>query len=235
MSKNTLFCLVLGLSTVTYSGLHRPPLKLQKKFRKRYNILLSRDQALVPKLSLQSYRVISKNYTPVCDLMLVLTRRVPSTIQRKHKSNVKHTCGLLMYGFMSKVRPNSIFLSIFPPELPVPLNRLNWIVRILGDLSMVNCFKARTFLRQWLQWYLLSPSKASTAVKRFKALVRESARTISKLKSSKGSYVFEQVEHTVHLTCNEPARLVKSTVDLGKTPPNQMHIVTPLAGRSPKT
>lgn len=110
-----------------------------------------------------------------------------------------------MYGFMSNVRPNSIFLSIFPPELPVPLNRLNWIVKILGDLSMVNCFRARTFLRQWLQWYLLSPSRASTAVKRFKALVRESARTISRLKSSRGSYVLEQVEQTVHLTCNDPA------------------------------
>jgi hypothetical protein len=70
---------------------------------------------------------------------------------------------------------------------------------------MVNCFRARTFLRQWLQWYLLSPSKASTAVKRFKALVRESARTISRLKSSRGSYVLEQVEQTVHLTCNNPA------------------------------
>lgn len=119
------------------------------------------------------------------------TRKQMCTKPRNKKManywNTRNTCGLLMYGFMSSVRPNSIFLSIFPPELPVPLNLLNCTVRILGDLSIVNCFSARTFFRQFPQWYLLSPSKASTAVNRFKAFVRESARTISKLRSKSGS------------------------------------------------
>jgi hypothetical protein len=57
-----------------------------------------------------------------------------------------------------------------------------------------------------LQWYLLSPCRASTAVKRTSAFESDSARTISRLKSRNGSYVLEHVEHIVHFTCTHHKR-----------------------------
>lgn len=76
------------------------------------------------------------------------------------------------------------------------------MARTYGALCTVSCLRALTFCLHCWHWYCLSPpSNCSAAVKFASALCKESAWTISRLKSKNGSNLLEQYEHCKHLTC----------------------------------
>lgn len=98
-----------------------------------------------------------------------------------------------VYGCKSNSNGNSKCFSIFSTKELSALNLFKWNVVTKGSFSSLSCFSTHTSSLQFSHLNFVSGSPIlSTLVKDSRALERESTFSISKLKSTKGSWVSEQ-------------------------------------------